>query len=262
MLGGRNVKKLAKPILIFIMCTLSLAMVCNVTAQKEGNNVETFLDSDMLGGTIQVNATTQTRPKGNLTLWLCLTPQTGVHLENLSYTLDVYGFRNGTTPKMIGNMAAQNLNLPSETTKEYDASESYIVPEDIWGLTFGNITLTYSISFLETPIPMNVITGFYMTNVENTFLEKLESQLSDLQQNYTTLQGSYNQLNDAYYNLTVAYLQLNQTFVQLQQNYTTLQGSMNTLDNTRQVAVILAITTVFFVATTIFLVMRRPKESW
>lgn len=262
MLGGRSVKKLAKPILILILCTLGVAMVCNVKAQKEGNNVETFFDSDVPGGTIQVNATTQTQPMGDLTLWLCLTPQTGVHLENLSYTLDVYGFRNGTTPRVIGNMTAQNLNLPSETTKEYNAKESFPVPEDVWGMTFGNITLTYSISFLGTPIPMNVTSGFYMTNVENTFLEKLESQLSGLQQNYTTLQGSYNQLNDTYYNLTVAYLQLNQTFVQLQQNYTTLQGGMNVLDNTRQVAVILAITTVFFVATTIFLVMRRPKESW
>lgn len=255
-------KKLAKPILILILCTLTLAMVCNVRAQNEGNNVETFLDSDMPGGTIQVNATTQTHPVGNLTLWLRLRPQTGVYVENLSYRLDVYGFRNGTTPRVIGSVTAQNLNLSSGTTKEYNANVSFIVPEDVWGMTFGNIALTYSISFLGTPIPMNVTSGFYMTNVENAFLEKLESQLIGLQQNYTTLQGSYNQLNDTYYNLTAAYFQLNQTFVQLQQNYTTLQGSMNVLDNTRQVAVILAITTVFFVATTIFLVMRRPKESW
>jgi hypothetical protein len=37
---------------------------------------------------------------------------------------------------------------------------------------------------------------------------------------------------------------------------------MNELDNTRRVAVILAITTVFFVATTVFMVMRKPNESW
>jgi len=41
-----------------------------------------------------------------------------------------------------------------------------------------------------------------------------------------------------------------------------LQGSSNELGNTRMAVGILAITTVFFVATTLYLVMRKPKESW
>jgi hypothetical protein len=202
--------------------------------------------------TIQVNATAQTQPLGNLTVWLSLTPQAGVSLKN--FTLNVYGFINGTAPKTIGNILGENLT--SETTSEYNAS--FPVLGDVWGPTFGNITLNYSVSVYPATL-LSVTGGFYMTNVENTFLENLESQIRGLN-------DSYNQLNDTYNNLADKYLQLNQTFTHLQQNYTTLQNSMNELgsvkDNTTRVAAIFAITTVIFIATTVFLVLRRPKESW
>jgi len=229
------------------MCSLSSTIVCNVRAQN-GGSMETYFDSEISNAIrIQVNATAQTQPNGNLTVSLCLTPVIGVSVEN--FTLDVYGFVNGTTPRAIGYI--NDTDLPSGT---YNKSSPVSVPDDVWGVTFGIITLIYSLSTSPGAL-YNVTCGFYMTNVENTLLENLETRLDNL--------------NESYYNLTNAYSQLNQTFVQvqqnytaLQQNYTTLQGSVNQLDNTRQVAVILAITTVFFVATTIFLVMRRPKESW
>jgi len=235
-------KKLAKPFLILILFTLSLAIVCNVRAQN-GGHMETYFDSEMSNAMrIQVNATAQTQPSENLTVSLCLTPVVGVSVEN--FTLDVYGFVNGTTPEVIGSINGNETDLQSGT---YNKSFPVSVPADIWGVTFGNITLIYSVSTSPGTL-YSIACGFFMTNIENTFLEGLETQ--------------FNNLNESYYNLTIAYNQINQTFVQLQQNYTTLQGSINQLGNTRQVAIILAITTVFFVATTIFLVMRRPKESW
>ena len=48
----------------------------------------------------------------------------------------------------------------------------------------------------------------------------------------------------------------------LNETYWGLKGSSNELGNTRMAVGILAITTVFFVATTLYLVMRKPKESW
>jgi hypothetical protein len=237
--------------LILIICTLTLTIVCKVRAQDEGDNVKTFLDSEMPGIKIQADATAETRPTENLTVWLHLVPQTNVYVELLR--LDVYGFQNGTVKVSIGNISDYNFPL-NGTAREYNGT--FPVPVGVWDVTFAEITLTYSASLagLELRFP-NATSGFYMTNVENTFLENLESQLK-------SLNVSYDQLNDTYNNLTRDYLQLNQTFVQLQQNYTVLQGSMNELDNTRRVAVILAITTVFFVATTFFMVMRRPRESW
>jgi hypothetical protein len=221
-------KRLAKLSLIIIVCTLTLTMVFKVRAEVEGGNVKTFFDSEIPGIKIQANATAETRPTENLTVWLHLVPQTNVYVE--LFRLDVYGFQNGTAKVSIGNISDYNFPL-NGTAREY--SWTFPVQDGVWGVTFAEITLTYSASLggLELRFP-NATSGFY------------------------------NQLNGTYNNLTGEYLQLNQTFVQLQQNYTTLQGSMNELENTRRVAVILAITTVFFVATTIFMVMRRPRESW
>lgn len=243
-------RTLTKVSFIFIVCTLTLAIVSKTRAQGAEDNVKTFFDSEMPGIKIQANATAETRPTGNLTVWLSLTPQTNVYVE--FFRLEVYGFLNGTDRVSIGNITGNNL--PNGTESKY--SMPFPVKERVWGVTFGEITLTYSISLgaLELKFP-DAISGFYMTHIENTFLDSLQSQLRDLNQ-------SYNQLNGTYYNLTSAYMQLNQTLGQLQQNYTSLQGNINELDSTRRVAVILAITTVFFVATTVFMVMRRPKESW
>jgi hypothetical protein len=237
-------KRVAKLSLIIVVCTLTLAMVCKVKAQVSAHNVKTFFDSEMPGIKIQVNATAETRPTENLSAWLLLTPQTAVYVE--SFELDIYGFLNGTDKVSIGNITDHSFSLNGNST-EYNMT--FLVPDGVWGITFGEITLTYSANLggLELMFP-KASGGFYMTQVDNTFVESLVTQLRGLNE-------SYDRLNDTYYNLTGEYLEL-------QQNYTMLQGSMNELDNTRRVAVILAITTVFFVATTVFMVMRRPRESW
>ena len=235
-------------------------MVCGVRAQALGENVQNFLDSEMPGLRIQVNATAETQPGGTLAVWLLIMPQpeTQVHVD--SFSLDVFGFLNGTEPVSIGNI--NDSNLPNGTESNY--IDTFTVPDGVSGVTFGKITLNYSLTYsigsgasegsLELPFP-NVVSGFYMTHVEDTLLESLQSQLKGLNDSYT-------QLNNNYSGLLNAYAQLNQTYLQLQQNYTSLQGSMGVLESTRSVAVVLAITTVFFVITTVLMVMRRPKESW
>jgi len=254
------VRALAKLSLIVIVCVLTLSMVSRVRAQPVGDNVQNFFDSEMPGLRIQANATAETQPGETLTVWLMLVPQpeTKVHVD--SFSLDVYGFLNGTERISIGNI--NDSNLPNDTESDYN--ETFTVPDGVSGMTFGEITLNYSLTYsiglgtsegsLELPFP-NVVSGFYMTDVEDTLLESIQAQLKDLNGNYTQLGGEYS-------NLTNAYAQLNQTYLQLQRNYTSLQGSVGMLDSTRSVAVVLAITTVFFVITTILMVLRRPKESW
>ena len=253
-------KTLARLSLILIICTLTLSMVCGVRAQAVGGNVQNFFDSEMPGLHIQVNATAKTQPGGTLTVWLLIMPQpeTRVHVD--SFSLDVYGFLNGTETVSIGNI--NDSNLPNDTESNY--IDTFAVPDGVSGVTFGEITLNYSLTYsislgtsegsLDLPFP-NVVSGFYMTQVEDTLLESLQNQLKNLNDSYT-------QLNNNYFNMTNAYAQLKQTYLQLQQNYTSLQGSMGVLDSTRSVAVVLAITTVFFVITTVLMIMRRPKENW
>jgi hypothetical protein len=239
---------------------LGLAMVSKVRAQNGEGGVQTFFNSRMPFGTVQVNATAQIQPAEDLTLWLSIAPFSGVLAVN--FTLNVYGFQNGTIPELIGNIT-ENLQGGNLTLYSSRALTLPIhVPDDVWGVTFGNIALTYSIYGGESPNVIPDTTGFYMTDVVNTFLEGLQSQLDSLNETYCNLTNTYSKLNQTFVQLQHNYTMLDQNYTILQQNYTTLQANLGQLDNTREVAIILAITTVFFVATTVFMIARRPRESW
>ncbi len=129
------------------------------------------------------------------------------------------------------------LNRTSRTFSFY-----FTVPERVWGVTFGELEFVHSATYGPVTVKNDGLKwGFSMTSVQNIYLESLEKQFSDLGQ---------------------AYEQLNSTYWELERNFTKLEATMNDLDNTRSVAIILGITTVFFVATTLYVVLRKPRNPW
>jgi hypothetical protein len=122
--------------------------------------------------------------------------------------------------------------------------------------------LTYSAKYEVVTINLEKLTcGFTMTNVENIYLKNIEEEFNALTNTFKLFNQTFwesFQMNPSAENLA----RLNQTYWELQQNYTAFRGNLNELDNTRMAVGILAVTTVFFVATTLYLVMRKPKESW
>jgi len=228
------------------------ALICTAKVQASPDEITTFFDSQIVGMTIQVNATTQTEPTDNLTVVVSLETQTNVSVEH--FNLEVYGFLNGTTKLSMLNITDNNFFINSTSPREY--VNSTYMPNWVWGTTYGEISLSYSASVegLVLTFP-NFVSGFPMTQVENTYLEGLETQ-------NTHLQDQINNLTNLYENLSSTFEQLNQTYVQLYQNYTSAKGSLGDLDNTRRVMTVLAVTTIIFFVTTIYLVVRRPKESW
>ena len=249
--------KLKRIGLIFILVTLAFASIRNINAQASTENMKTFFDSKIPGIQIRVNATTETRPKENITAMLSMIGLGDVYIEY--FNLSIFGFLNGTYKVMMINITDENFPL-NNAIRGYNCT--FTVPEKVWGITSGEITLTYRavLGGLELRFPQ-MIYGFTMTHVENVYLKTIENQLK-------SLQALFMQLNETFWdsfhmNFTLDNLAcLNRTFWELQQNYTALQGSLNELGNTRMVVGILAVTTVFFVATTLYLVMRKPRESW
>lgn len=231
---------------------LSLALVSAVQVHgAPEENMTTFLDSQIPGIRIQVNATSHTQPTKNVTVTLNLVSQTNVHVEH--FNLQVFGFLNGTDKLSLANLTDNDFAL-NNASKPYNVLVN--VPDYVWGVLYGEVKLTYSASLggIELVFP-NIVTGFTMTQVENTFLKNLETQVKNLN-------ASYSQLTEMYTNLTSNFEQLNQTYWELQENYTAMNGNLGELDNTRRLITVLAITTVFFVATTAYLVIRKPKEIW
>jgi hypothetical protein len=254
--------------LTLIMCTIALtcALISMVKVHAASDGMKTFFDSRIPGITIQVNATTETRSSNNLTVAVSLEAQTAVGVEY--FNLEVFGFINGTNKLSMLNISDDNFSINSTSPKQY--MNSTTVAAWVWGTTYGEISLSYnaSVEGLVLTFP-NFVSGFPMTQVENTYLEGLQAQNIILQGQIKSLNDSYQQLTNLYKNLSntfaqlnQTYVELNQTYVQLYQNYTSVKGSLGDLDNTRRVTTVLAVTTILFLVTTVYLVVRRPKVPW
>jgi len=246
--------KLGKLRTLIIIFTLIPALVCITKAQEPAENMETFFDSEIPGIKIQVNATTETRPTENITVMLSLEGLTNVYVED--FNLSILGFLCGKNEVLMRNVTESDFPLDNALIREYNCT--FNVPQEVWDVTYGEVSLTYSakIGNLDLKFPQLTF-GFTMTYVENVYLMDVEERLE-----------TYEHLNQSFWecfqmNFSAEDLaRLNQTYWELQQNYTSSQGSLSELENTRHAVIILAITTVFFVATTIYMVMRKPKQYW
>ena len=236
--------------LCILAVTFTLLNSASVHAADE--EMKIFLNSEMTGINIQVNATAHTQPSKNLTVVLTLRTTMNVHIDRIN--LEVFGFLNGTDQLSLGNISASNFDM-NNTLISYPKID-IIVPDNVWGITYGEIRLAYDADMggFVAGFP-NIVNGFPLTLVENTLLKSLEEQVKNLNE-------SRNQLAEKYSNLTDTYSALNQIYWDLNQTYTSAQNSLGELDNTRRLTTILAITTVFFLATTVYIILRRPRDYW
>jgi hypothetical protein len=237
---------------IFVMLILTLALAKSTVAAQTPEEMETFFSSEYAGISIQLNATQETVPGANMTinLWINCTAD-GVYVNY--FNLSIYGYKH-----FRYGLEKLELLLTSPIKEQslvyHNASQcnyTILVPTDVWDLTYAELHLKYAIK----TSPYEYEETFPITTVRNVLWEELEQEL-------TSLNETYLQLNSTYWQLNATFEQLNQTYWELQQNYTALKGSVNELGNTRTAVAALAITTVFFVATTLYMVIRKPKQYW
>ena len=195
------------------------------------------------GISLQVGATRELAPDRNMTaeLWINCTSD-DVHVDYFNFS--IYGFINGTDKTFLTvESIMNNVSLTYNSTTDHRLTVN--VPLEVWDTTFVELLFKYAILDCSSP---DYDVNFAVTNVGNAYLENITGDLGNLTKRYQDL-------NDSYWDL-------NQTYNELQQRYTALEGSANELDNTRRAAAILVVTTVFFVATTLYLVLRKPKDYW
>ena len=229
---GETLKKLK---IMAILKTLILTVAILNQARAQSLEMQTFFYKEYSGITIRVDATNETDPNENFTvkIWLNCTA-VGVYLEYLNIT--VYGFIEGEQKVSLNNTSIfKDEPLPFNQTCEYEITAH--VPPNVWGVTYAEIILKYSIqedSFKKTE-------GFSITVIRNVEFEGLKE--------------AYKELNDTF-------VQLNQTYWELMKNYTSLEGRLGELNTTRVAVGVLAIIAFFFVITTLYLAMRKPKQYW
>jgi len=243
---------------IFIMLILALTFFKCTVAEQTLDEMQTFFSSEYAGISVQLNATRETVPNANITinLWINCTA-VGVYLNYLNLSVYGYGhYEYGLEEITLDAICvAQKISLVFNHTSEYDYTVP--VPDNVWDLTFVELRLKYTIK--GDPIEHNE--SFPITTVRNVLWEELEEKYQNLNNTYWQLNSTVEQLNQIFWQM----FQMNLTeesLASLNETYWGLKGSSNELGNTRMAVGILAVTTVFFVATTLYLVMRKPKESW
>ena len=229
-------KSCKRVVTFLVTITLTLALLRSVEAQPS-TEMKTFFDSEVPGINLQVNATAETQPTEYINVTLSLTTQTDIYINYLN--LSIFGFINGTDRILMANITDSEFPLNNDS-RDYNCT--FQVPGDVWGVTYGEIVLTYSAKYDIVTVDFERLTcGFTSTNVENVYLQNVEEQLKSL---------------------ASLYEQLNQTYWDLQQNYTSLQGNLGELQGTRQAVIALAVISALFVATTVYLLIRKPRQSW
>jgi hypothetical protein len=257
-------RKLRAVTSIFVMLIIALTLVKSTTAQTP-EEMETFFSSKYVGISIQVNATRETVPGADITIRLLVNcTSDAVYVDYLN--LSVYGYKH------IGYALEKDTLLPICVIKQHflvhhNASRynyTIPVPNDVWDLTYAELHSKYTV--VSTPFGFDET--FSITTVRNVLWEELEEKLEWLNQTYQKLNNTYWQLNNTVEQLNQTFWQMFQmnltaeSLARLNETYWSLKGSSNELGNTRTAVGILAVTTVFFVATTLYLVMRKPRESW
>jgi hypothetical protein len=252
-----------KTVRILLSC-LILLLTClhNVEAQNQAI-METFFEVITHGIKVQVNATSEAQPTSSISAILSLTSEiTKVYVKTLNFT--VYGFENGTTKVKIYSDSTGNFEL--NKAEQHISQHQIFIPERVYGVLYAEIDLDYDATVKdelggEHSYSFQDKLGFTMTRVQNTYLTTIEEQLTDLL-------NLLNQLNQTFQtcfgrNLTLDdLLSLNQTYWQLKHQYEDFIKVKDELNNTRATVAVLGVTTVVFLATTAYLIFRKPKEYW
>jgi len=198
---------------------------------------------------IHVENPPEAYPDQNLTI--NVTAEASAKLT-INYTaIELYTL-NGST--MNGESFAHiefiNYNNPlflSGGQSSYKTSYNETIPASALNVVYGKLTLVWTEMGTEESNAYTRQTTFIVASVYSPELQRLTDLLPKLQKQNAILRRNVTDMNDT----------LAQTLNDLADAKNHYEGDIG---NTRSVATLLGVTTVFFVATTAYLIMRKPKD--
>ena len=170
----------------------------------------------------------------------------------INYTaIELYTF-NGST--MNGESFAHiefiNYSTPlflSGGQSLYKTSYNETIPGSALNVVYGKLSLVWTEMGTEESTAYTRQTTFIVASVYNPELQRLTDLIPKLQKQNAILRRNVTDVNDT----------LAQTLNDLADAKNQYEGDIG---NTRSVATLLGVTTVFFVATTAYLIMKKPKD--
>lgn len=234
-----------KRLTVLLMLALIIAAL-TPKAQAQSPQTKTFYHHSEAGLCIEVRGPEEADPGGRINITITLNSTADNLKVNYVY-LTVYDFKSGREKKPVDNLThveppGRTFNYGESLTKSYEI----VISQDAWDIMYGEISCEWVIGGTVPSKHTILAHGFVMTYVRNVEMEEMAEQLQNKTKAYEDLWRNYTELNQTYWDLKI--------------NGT---SSIETeLSNTRLAIVILVVTTVFFIATTLYLMVKKPREYW
>lgn len=225
-------------VLTLTLLTLLIAVLaCNVKAEVT-TRVYTY---SFAGIEVRIEYPFETYPNKNITINIAVRALTAL---TVNYTrLDLYVLHNATKEE-ISFYSISHISVPKplRSWEWFNKTYEVFIPEYAINLIYGKLVLKWTLRGTEEAESYERELLVLMSYLKSLELEKLRNEIE-------RLEGENAQLRE---NLT----ELLNNLTEIKNRY---EGELN---GTRSTVAILAITTVFFLATTAYLVLRKPKEYW
>lgn len=235
------------------MLSLLLLLVASVIQSASANlsNEIHIYEYTLHDLTVRVENPLEAYP--NQTMNINITAEASAKLT-INYTaIELYTFSNLTMTDekfdCIIHVEEENpvLLLGGELLNE--TCYNVTIPEYASNIVYGKLILLWTEKGTEESTSYRREPTFIVTYLRSPELENLRSKVSELEEENNELKGNITDLNS--------------TLAELLDELSDIENRFEgELSGTRNVVTILAISTVFFVATTAYLSIRKPKQQW
>jgi hypothetical protein len=254
-----------KPKVVLLMMLIFFALTLRPAASASVPDQPRVYEYALYNLAVLVNSSIEAYPGQNMTVSIAANASAGL---TVNYTaIQFYTFNNSTMVDENFSLVVwidynSSMFLSSGQTSNV-TSYNVTIPDYASNVVYGKLTLVWTEKGTEESNVYARESTFIVTSLNSPELEKLRSEVPELQKENADLKNNItemsNTLAEALNNIT----QINNTLTQALNNLTDTQNRYEgEASGTRSVIAILAVTTVFFVGTTLYLVLRKPRQYW
>jgi hypothetical protein len=238
--------KMLKPttFTLFLSVLLIVAATCNVKAET-GTRTYVYSFASL---EVRIEYPFETYPNRSITINITTR---ALATLNVSYILlDLYTLHNLTREEIsFHNISHISTPKSFRNNEWFNKTYNIFIPEYAINVLYGKLKLKWTLTGTVERDTYERELTVIMSYLKSPELDRLRNENAMLKENLTNLNNKVTELNN--------------TITELRNNLTAIQHRYEgELSGTRSTLVVLAVVTVFFVATTAYLAFRRPKQVW
>jgi len=243
--GLMKVLKISKSVILIMLMFLAATLIRDANTNSS-DQIHTYkytpIPNDL---TVEIKNPLEAYP--NQTINVNITIKALVNLTLNQVAIKLYTFNDSKFDDVIYVEKENPVSISS--SQLLNKTSNVTIHEQASNIVYGKLTLEWTKKGSEGWETIGKEPTFIMAFLKNLELERLRSKVPELEKENAELKGNVTDLNN--------------TLTDLLNNLTDIENRYaGELGGTRSAVAILAITTIFFVATTAYLFLRKPKQYW